>query len=124
VNDLALAGWEAGISKVANRDHFVARTVLRRWYDPDTGLMYAYRKPSGDAFPCSPESVCAEVGGDLNPDYFKDPNVLGQFRGIFESQWNTAVAAIEKGHPTSEHKLIIAGCFPVLWCFIISRGQF
>jgi len=41
--------------------------------------------------------VCApEAGGDLNPDYFKDPAVLGQFRAIFEPRWDAAIDAVEK----------------------------
>ena len=45
-------------------------------------------------FPCWPEAVCAEADGDLNPTYFKDPAVLGQFRSIFEPRWDAALEAI------------------------------
>jgi hypothetical protein len=71
--------------------------------------MHAYRKPSGVPFPCWPESVCAEAGGDLNPKYFKDPTVLGQFRTIFEPRWNPAIEAVEKHKLTIEDKFVIAG---------------
>jgi hypothetical protein len=91
-------------------DHFVARTYLRRWCDRDKGQpIQAYRKPSGATFTCWPEAVCAESGGDLNPKYFNDPAVLGQFRSIFEPRWNSALEAIEKGKPTIDTKFVIAG---------------
>ena len=71
--------------------------------------MHAYRKPSGVPFPCWPESVCAEAGGDLNPKYFEDPSVLGQFRAIFEPRWDPAIEAVENHKPTIEDKFVIAG---------------
>jgi hypothetical protein len=91
-------------------DHFVARTYLKRWCNRDKNQpMHAYRKPSGVPFPCWPESVCAEAGGDLNPKYFKDPTVLGQFRAIFEPRWDAALEAIEKRKPTIDDKFVVAG---------------
>jgi hypothetical protein len=91
-------------------DHFVARTYLKRWCNRDKNqLMQAYRKPSGVPFQCWPESVCAEAGGDLNPNYFKDPAVLGQFRAIFEPRWDAALEAIEKHKLRIEDKFVIAG---------------
>ena len=76
-------------------DHFVARTYLKLWCDRDKGEpIQAYWKPSGATFPCWPEAVCAEADGDLNPTYFKDPAVLGQFRSIFEPRWDAALEAI------------------------------
>jgi hypothetical protein len=66
-------------------DHFVARTYLKRWCDRDKAQpIQAYRKETGTTFPCWPEAVCAEADGDLNPQYFQEPAVLGQFRSIFE----------------------------------------
>jgi len=91
-------------------DHFVARTYLKRWCDRHKNQpMRAYRKPSGTPFQCWPEGVCAEAGGDLNPDYFKDPAVLGQFRTIFEPRWDAAIDAVEKRKLTIEDKFVIAG---------------
>ncbi len=91
-------------------DHFVARTYLKRWCDRTKGEpIQAYRKPSGAAFACWPESVCAESDGDLNPKYFQDPAVLGQFRAIFEPHWDTAVEAVEKRTLTANDKFVIAG---------------
>jgi hypothetical protein len=91
-------------------DHFVARTYLKRWCNRDKNQpIQAYRKPSGVPFPCWPESVCTETGGDLNPRYFKDPAVLGQFRTIFEPRWNLAIEAVEKHKLTIEDKFVIAG---------------
>jgi hypothetical protein len=91
-------------------DHFVARTYLKRWCDRDKNQrMQAYRKPNGTSFPCWPEDVCAEAGGDLNPAYFKDPAVLGQFRAIFEPRWDAAIGAVEKRKLTVDDKFVIAG---------------
>lgn len=91
-------------------DHFVARTYLKRWCDRDKGQpIQAYRKQTGAIFPCWPEAVCAEFDGDLNPKYFQDPAVLGQFRAIFEPRWDIALEAIEKGRPSIDDKFVIAG---------------
>jgi hypothetical protein len=91
-------------------DHNVARTYLKRWCDRSKGQpIQAYRKSGGAPFPCWPESVCAEADGDRNPKYFKDANVLGEFRSIFEPRWDAAVDAIEKRKITSDDKFVIAG---------------
>jgi hypothetical protein len=91
-------------------DHFVARTYLKRWCDRGNNEpMRAYRKPTGATFSGWPESVCAESGGDLNPEYFADPAVLGQFRAIFEPRWDAAIDAVEKRKPTADDKFVIAG---------------
>jgi hypothetical protein len=91
-------------------DHFVARTYLKRWCDRDKGQpIQAYRKKTGAIFPCWPEAVCAESDGDLNPNYFRDPAVLGQFRAIFEPRWDAALEAIEKRKPTIDDKFAVAG---------------
>lgn len=91
-------------------DHFVARTYLKRWCDRDKGQpIQAYRKPTGATFACWPEAVCAEAGGDLNPKYFQNPAVLGQFRAIFEPRWDAALEAIEKRKLTIDDKFVIAG---------------
>ena len=88
----------------------MARTYLKRWCDRDKNQpIQAYRKPSGTPFQCWPERVCAESGGDLNPNYFKDPAVLGQFRAIFEPRWDATIDALEKCKPTIEDKFVIAG---------------
>jgi hypothetical protein len=91
-------------------DHYVARTYLKRWCDRAAAKpMRAYRKSDGTSFPCWPEAVCAEADGDLNPKYFQDPAVLGQFRSIFEPRWDAALDAIEKQKITADDKFVIAG---------------
>jgi hypothetical protein len=71
--------------------------------------MRAYRKSDLKSFPCWPADVCAEIGGDLNPDHLRDPALLGQFRSIFEPRWNEAIDAIQSHKMTTEHKFIVAG---------------
>jgi hypothetical protein len=98
-------------------DHFAARTYLKRWCDRAKNQpIHAYRKPGGDDFFCWPESVCCETDGDLNPKYFVDPTVLGQFRAIFEPRWDAAVDAIEKRTMTADDKFVVAG----YWANLIS----
>ena len=97
-------------------DHFVARIYLKRWCDRAKGQpIQAYRKQTGAVFPCWPEAVCAESDGDLNPKYFQDPAVLGQFRAIFEPRWDAALEAVEKHKPTIDDKFVIAGYWPIYW---------
>ena len=79
-------------------DHYVARTYLKHWCNPNDGhLMRAYRKSDRKQFPCRPADVCHEWDGDLNPDYFTDPAVLGEFRKIFEPKWDPTIASIQNG---------------------------
>jgi hypothetical protein len=81
--------WRAsdqGVTAKMSLDHYVARTYLKRWCDrAKKEPIQAYRKSDLKQFPCWPDSVCAERDGDLNPDYFPDPAMLGQFRSIFEA---------------------------------------
>lgn len=92
------------------RDHNVAITYLKRWCDRAKGEpIRTYRKPTGQSFECWPENVCAEAGGDLNPKYLSPPDILGQFRAIFEPRWDAAVDAIEKRKMTAEDKFVVAG---------------
>jgi hypothetical protein len=75
-------------------DHYVARTYLKRWCEPALKQpMQAYRRSDLKQFPYWPADVCAEPGGDRNPDYFPDPATLGQFRSIFEPRWNESIEA-------------------------------
>jgi hypothetical protein len=91
-------------------DHYVARTYLKRWCDPAQGQpIRVYRKSDLKQFPCWPADVCAEPDGDRNPDYFPDPAMLGQFRSIFEPQWNTAVETVQQKRMTAGEKFIISG---------------
>ena len=91
-------------------DHYVARTYLKRWCDQaKKEPIQAYRKSDLKQFPCWPADVCAEKAGDLSPDYFADPTILGQFRAIFEPKWDAAVDALQNGRMCAEDKFIIAG---------------
>lgn len=91
-------------------DHYVAQTYLKHWCNPsDRYLMRAYRKSDHKQFPCKPADVCREWDGDLNPKYFTDPAVLGQFRKIFEPKWNPTVARIHNGTFTTDDRFIVAG---------------
>jgi hypothetical protein len=93
---------------VAN-DHYVAQTYLRHWLRPGQKLLHAYSKASGKEFPCRPADICREWNGDLNPKYFKNPNVLGEFRKIFEPRWRQTVENILAGKITADDKFVAAG---------------
>jgi Protein of unknown function (DUF4238) len=91
-------------------DHYVARTYLKHWCNPnDRERLRAYRKSGLAPFPCRPADVCHEWEGDLNPKYFADPAVLGEFRKIFEPQWNPTLARIQSGAFTVDDKFVAAG---------------
>ena len=50
----------------------------------------------------------------MNP-YFKDnPRLLGEYRKIFEPQWNPTVAAVRSGQVSAEDKFVLAGYWALL----------
>jgi hypothetical protein len=59
-------------------------------------MLHAYRKPEGSYFRCWPKDVCHEWDGDINP-ILQKPDLLGDFRSIFEPFWNLFVASILSG---------------------------
>lgn len=92
-------------------DHFIARTYLKHFGDAKNGgQLYGYRKADGKQFPCWPGDVCWEWEGDLNPAWLgRCPNLLGEFRKIFEPLWNTAVETLLLDACPREHRLAISG---------------
>jgi hypothetical protein len=71
-------------------------------------MLRAYRK-SGGTFPCWPKNICFEPNGDWIPDFLSEPGYLGEFRGTFEPNWDSAVAAMKAHSPNMRDKLHIAG---------------
>lgn len=96
--------------RMAN-DHFVAQTYLKHFGDPAKGgMLHACQKSTGKAFPCWPQDVCREWDGDLNPLLVK-PELLGDYRKIFEPQWNAAIAALLANKLSPADKFAISGYF-------------
>jgi hypothetical protein len=92
-----------------SQDHYVARTYLKHFGDPECGgMLHGYRKPAGDTFPCWPKDVCHEWDGDINPA-LKDPGLLGAYRDYFEPHWNPSIAQIASGSLRHQDKWAIAG---------------
>jgi Protein of unknown function (DUF4238) len=108
---------EAGKMELSGRmarDHFVAQTYLKHWADPQSEMLRGYGKRSGKEFPCAPKDICHEWDWDVNP-YFKDnPRLLGDYRKIFEPQWNPALAAVRAERMSSEDKFVLAGYWALL----------
>ena len=90
------------------KDHFVARTYLQRFCGPD-GMLYAYRKTDLNQFPTRPADICREIDGDVIPDFLSNPTILGDFRAIFEPQWNPAIDELLTGKYSDAGKMTIAG---------------
>lgn len=91
-------------------DHFVAQTYLKHFGDPaHGGRLHAYRKSDGMQFPCWPADVCREWDGDLNPDWLKEPALLGQYRRIFEPLWNVAIAGLLSNSASHQERFAVAG---------------
>jgi Protein of unknown function (DUF4238) len=90
--------------------HFIAKTYLKHWCDPTTGKLFAYRKNlPGEPFPCAPRDVCREWNGDLNPIFPKHPNLLGQYRKMFEPGWNGSLGSFRSRSISIDDKFVIAG---------------
>jgi hypothetical protein len=89
--------------------HYVARTYLRNWcLDRNKPRLQAYRKSDLKQFSPRPKDVCSEWDGDLNPNYFDNPSVLGDFRKIFEPKWKPTVERVGAGIINQEDKLVIS----------------
>lgn len=94
-------------------DHYISQTYLKHFGDSTReGMLNAYRKSDGKEFQCWPKDVCGEWDGDLNPAWFKlRPGLLGDFRDMFEPQWNPAIEALGSGEVDAGAKFAIAGLF-------------
>ncbi len=88
-------------------DHFVAQTVLGAWCDSETGKLQAYRKSTGGRFTPTPRSVCARHGDDEN-SYLEIPDLLGQFRSLWEPNWTSAVEGFRRGMLDRENKYALS----------------
>jgi Protein of unknown function (DUF4238) len=71
-------------------------------------MLHAYRKPDGSYFRCWPKDVCHEWDGDANP-ILKKPDLLGDYRSIFEPFWNPSVASILSGTISPQDKWAVSG---------------
>jgi len=90
------------------QDHYVAKTYLKH-FAGDSGKLRGYRKSDGKNFPCAPKDICAELDGDIIPEFLTDEHLLGKYRKIFERAWNPAVEVLQKGTIDQDTKLHIAG---------------
>ncbi len=88
-------------------DHFVAQTVLGAWCDPKTGKLQAYRKSTGGRFTPTPRGVCARHDDDENP-YLETPDLLGQFRSLWEPHWTAAVEGFRQGMLDANNKYALS----------------
>ena len=101
-----------------SQDHYIARTYLKHWGDPERKhLIYAYQKSGLKEFVCKPADVCREWNGDLNEKYFKrNPALLGQLRTIFEKNWNAAIEQLKEKSISTNDKFILSG----YWAHLIT----
>ena len=96
------------------RDHFIAQTYLKHWVNPQSGMLRGHGKQSGKEFPCAPKDVCHAWDWDVNPYFKENARLLGEYRRIFEPQWNPAVAAVRSGQISAEDKFALAGYWALL----------
>jgi hypothetical protein len=91
------------------QDHYVARTYLKHFSDPDSGgMLHGFKKPSGEEFLCWPKDVCREWDGDNNPT-LKNPSLLGEYRDYFEPHWNPSIARLASDDFENQDKWAVAG---------------
>src|SRR3990167_3721992 len=93
------------------RDHYIAQTYLKHFGDSNVGgRMHAYRKSGKSSFQPWPADVCADWNDDLNVAFLPhNPEMLGEYRAIFEPMWNPTIEKIASRSPTPEDKFAIAG---------------
>lgn len=90
------------------RDHYIAETYLKHFLGND-GFLHVYRKSDGKYFPARPRDICHEWDGDIIQEFLANPNLLGEYRNLFEPAWNPAVAQLASGRVSREDKLAISG---------------
>ncbi len=91
------------------QDHFLAQTYLKHFGDPALdGMLHAYRKSNGAAIKCWPQDVCREWDGDLNKAIADRPELLGDYRKIFEPGWNPAIQNILAGAISPTDKFVVS----------------
>jgi hypothetical protein len=91
------------------KDHFVAQTYLKHWRNPRSDKLHGYSKSTDKNFPCSTKDVCHEWNWDSNPRFQDNPELLADFRKMFEPQWNPAIEALRSRSLSSEDKFMLAG---------------
>jgi hypothetical protein len=101
---------ERGEPVVAN-DHYVSRTFLQHFGDAE-GRLHGYsKKKDGEYFSPWPNDVCREWDGDLNPAIEGMPEMLGEYRRLFELKWNEVVEELNKRNADRSIRLLVALCF-------------
>lgn len=89
------------------KDHYIAQTYLKHFGDASQGgMLHGYKKSDGATFKCWPKDVCHEWDGDLNPAIVVRPELLGDFRKIFEPHWNPSIANILVGKISANDKFV------------------
>jgi len=97
-----------GLEAVA-KDHYIAQTYLKHFGDSAAGgMLHAHRKADGSNFDCWPKDVCHEWDGDLNSVIADRPELLGDYRKIFEKQWNPSITNILAGQISANDKFVVA----------------
>ena len=77
-------------------------------------MLRGYGKRSGKEFPCATKDICREWDWDVNPYFEDNPRLLGDYRKIFEPQWNPTVAAVRTNQLSAEDKFILSGYWALL----------
>lgn len=92
-----------------SKDHYVAITYLKHFVDSAAnGMLNAYSKKNSKQFQCYPKDVCYEINGDANQFFNANTNLLGQFRAIFEPNWNVALEAFLSNRNTDHDKFVVS----------------
>lgn len=72
-------------------------------------MLYGYSKVAAKEFPCHPKDVCREWNWDTNPRFKDNPQMLADFRRMFEPQWNPTIGAIRTGRVSIDDRFAVAG---------------
>lgn len=105
--------WTTLVEKseyMAQQDHYVAQTYLKHFADTD-GRLHTYQKPSGKYFPAWPGDVCREWDDDLNVEIPDRPELLGDFRKMFEPHWNAVVEELKERRMAKDRKMVVSLCY-------------
>jgi Protein of unknown function (DUF4238) len=89
-----------------SNDHYVAETYLKHFSDLRE-MLHVHSKKRGNSFCTKPNGICYEEDGDFISEFLPFPDMLGEYRAIFEPHWNEAIRSLPK--PNGENKKAFSG---------------
>lgn len=93
-----------------SRDHFVPVTYLKNFHDPALkSRVHVYRKRTLSHVPQLPEKICVERGGDKNPYFPDNTEIVREYLSIIEPRLSSSIHDLISGKEVLDSRFIISG---------------